>query len=187
MDLFIYLKKKKTAFQIEKNWERCRGFYVIQLLSIFPFFSLLLTNSQVQTFAAGWRDTHNKKTREGDVVYSFWTDDSCDIMSYRIWISSIIQMTRRIWYGHRNATLEIAWKRCDALWIHLQTQLGMSTQLATAIWAHTQERKEKKKDPSSKKKKKKTRGTPSLDVWSIRDEPSSLRKRKEKNVPSGYS
>lgn len=38
-----------------------------------------------------------------------------------------------------------------------------------------------------KEKKKKSRGTPSLDVWSIRDEPSSLRKRKEKNVPSGYS
>lgn len=195
MDLFIYLKKKENRISNRKKkykkiendaeaftWFNCWAFSLFFFTILFPIYKLVSSNFCCKV------ERHTQQKNKGG---------RCSIFFLNRWFlwHHVLSNLNKFHYSNDKTDLVRA-SQCYARNCMEKMRCSLNTSSNSIrnvdstcdghLSAHTRKKEKKKKDPSSKKKKKKkSRGTPSLDVWSIRDEPSSL--RKEKNVPSGYS
>lgn len=117
----------------------------------------------------------NSSSTAGDILLNRWVSD---IMSYRIWISSIIQMIET------EESLVCAPLHARNCMEKMRCSLNTSSNSIRNVDPTCQEPSEhthmyKKKRDIQQRNSQKRR---TLDVWSIRDEPSSLRKKKKGSI-----
>lgn len=157
---------------------------MIQLLSIFPFFFFSTYKLASSNFCCRVERHTQQKNKGG----------GCSIFFLNRWFlwHHVLSNLNKFHYSNDKTDLVRA-SQCYARNCMEKMRCSLNTssnsirkcRLNLRRPSERTHKKERKKKIHRQKKKRKSRGTPSLDVWSIRDEPSSL--RKEKNVPSGYS